>query len=143
MLLNAFIYFLGIFVVVFHYKICFYHFHFFFWWSINFQQQNINILPVSNSQWNCVIALCVKLGVWKCVIYFSFLTLKSPRKSVKKRLFVTIVSIFSSKSSKTDSVNDLKQWNSIIFPRLSFRSWCALVRTKYLLPSMEENFYSR
>ena len=43
-LLNAFMYFFGIFVVVFHHKICFYHFHFFFFfgWSIKFSQQNIN-----------------------------------------------------------------------------------------------------
>ena len=47
MLLNAFIYFFGIFffcfLFVFHYKICvFIIFISFFWWSIKFPQQNIN-----------------------------------------------------------------------------------------------------
>ena len=30
------------FFVVFNQKICFYHFHFFSWWSVEFPQQNIN-----------------------------------------------------------------------------------------------------
>ena len=36
-----YVYILGIFFLIFR-KNCFYHFHFFFWWSIKFPQENIN-----------------------------------------------------------------------------------------------------
>ena len=66
-------------VVVFHQKNCFYHFHFSFWWSIKFPQQNIHQSETrigDRKLWLELYVAQVSLTQWSILFFFDVPSLK-------------------------------------------------------------------